>query len=218
MTPALFSVLLVKGRNGKDLLMLDGYTYYQHKILRDGFRWSCTQMGSRSCRGFLHVTNDMFVVRAFTQHTHPPSTFSWKSTKNQKKTNDVSNFLFPFQSLCLFRWNNFLNVNIHINNELSDLNIKEVQTEKCENDEAIEGILIGVTSKFCSVTFVTTTYNKASNGRKFSLSLSAVDFVMVLLGSFPLPIIATVKGTQDNIQNNNLKLLKFVNDIYYDKL
>ncbi|KAJ8724576.1 hypothetical protein PYW08_016050 [Mythimna loreyi] len=86
--PPMYLLLLVKGRNGKDLLMLEGYTYYQHKILRDGFRWSCTQMGSRSCRGFLHVTNDMFVVRAFTQHTHPPSTFSWKSTKNQKRTND----------------------------------------------------------------------------------------------------------------------------------
>lgn len=86
----MFSVLLVKGRNGKDLLMLEGYTYYQHKILRDGFRWSCTQMGSRSCRGFLHVTNDMFVVRAFTQHTHPPSTYSWKSIKNEKKNNEVS--------------------------------------------------------------------------------------------------------------------------------
>ena len=90
LTHPMFSVLLVKGRNGKDLLMLHGYTYYQHKILRDGFRWSCTQMGSRSCRGFLHVTNDMFVVRAFTQHTHPPSTYSWKSIKNQRKTNNVS--------------------------------------------------------------------------------------------------------------------------------
>ncbi|CAH2267968.1 jg8418 [Pararge aegeria aegeria] len=49
----------VKGRSGKDILMLNGYTYYQHKILRDGFRWSCTRMGSRSCKGFLHVTNDM---------------------------------------------------------------------------------------------------------------------------------------------------------------
>ncbi|XP_075976124.1 uncharacterized protein LOC142976578 [Anticarsia gemmatalis] len=81
----MFSVLLVKGRNGKDLLMLNGYTYYQHKILRDGFRWSCTQMGSRSCRGFLHVTKEMIVVRAFTEHTHPPSTFLLKSTKKQAK-------------------------------------------------------------------------------------------------------------------------------------
>ncbi|XP_030030942.2 uncharacterized protein LOC115447839 [Manduca sexta] len=78
-------VLLVKGRNGKDLLMLNGYTYYQHKLLRDGFRWSCTQMGSRSCRGFLHVTNEMLVVRAHTEHTHPPSTYFLESIRDSAK-------------------------------------------------------------------------------------------------------------------------------------
>lgn len=82
----MFSVLLVKGRTGKDLLMMEGYTYYKHKIMRDGFRWSCTQMGSRSCRGFLHVNHDMFVLRAFTEHTHPPP---WK-IKKFKKNKDVS--------------------------------------------------------------------------------------------------------------------------------
>ncbi|CAB3250315.1 unnamed protein product [Arctia plantaginis] len=87
----MFSVLLVKGRNGKDLLMLNGYTYYQHKILRDGFRWSCTQMGSRSCRGFLHVTNEMMVVRAFTEHTHPPSTYLLKSTKKPMRIKNAAN-------------------------------------------------------------------------------------------------------------------------------
>ncbi|XP_045449440.1 uncharacterized protein LOC123658005, partial [Melitaea cinxia] len=83
-----FSVLLVKGRNGKDLLMLNGYTYYQHKLLRDGFRWSCTQMGSRSCRGFLHVTKKMLVVRAQTEHTHPPSTYFLEYIKNQSSKED----------------------------------------------------------------------------------------------------------------------------------
>ncbi|XP_073952658.1 uncharacterized protein [Choristoneura fumiferana] len=83
LTAPSFSVLLVKGRTGKDLLMLNGYTYYQHKILRDGFRWSCTQMGSRSCRGFLHVTKEMLVVRAHTEHTHPPSTYFLEKIKQQ---------------------------------------------------------------------------------------------------------------------------------------
>lgn len=76
-----FLVLMVRGRNGKHLLMHNGYTYYQHKILRDGFRWSCTQMGSRSCRGFLHVTNDNLVVRAHTEHTHLPSHYLLQRTK-----------------------------------------------------------------------------------------------------------------------------------------
>lgn len=71
----IFTVLMVKSRSGKDLLMLNGYTYYQHKQLRDGYRWSCTQMGSRSCRGYLHVTREKFVVRAYIVHTHPPSTY-----------------------------------------------------------------------------------------------------------------------------------------------
>ncbi|XP_013184354.2 uncharacterized protein LOC106130130, partial [Amyelois transitella] len=70
-----FPVLQVKGRNGKDLLILNGYTYYKHKLLRDGYRWSCTQMGSRSCRGFLHVTKKMIVAKALTEHTHPPSRY-----------------------------------------------------------------------------------------------------------------------------------------------
>ncbi|KOB70298.1 Uncharacterized protein OBRU01_15537 [Operophtera brumata] len=81
-----FSVLMVKGRHGKDLLMLNGYTYYQHKLLRDGFRWSCTQMGSRSCRGFLHVTGEMLVIRAQTEHTHPPSTYFLEKFKSRVKS------------------------------------------------------------------------------------------------------------------------------------
>lgn len=88
LTKTMFSVLLVKGRTGKDLLMMEGYTYYKHKIMRDGFRWSCTQMGSRSCRGFLHVNHDMFVLRAFTEHTHPPP---WK-IKKFKKNKDTKGF------------------------------------------------------------------------------------------------------------------------------
>ncbi|XP_059053638.1 uncharacterized protein LOC131847932 [Achroia grisella] len=87
---------MVKGRNGKDLLMLDGYTYYQHKHLRDGYRWSCTQMGSRSCRGFLHVTNDMLVVRAQTEHTHAPATFLLENTKKARRNKEVAN---PFHSM-----------------------------------------------------------------------------------------------------------------------
>ncbi|CAH0723939.1 unnamed protein product, partial [Brenthis ino] len=79
---------MVKGRNGKNLLMLNGYTYYQHKILRDGFRWSCTQMGSRSCRGFLHVTKEMLVIRAKTQHTHPPSRYLFANIKKDSIKNE----------------------------------------------------------------------------------------------------------------------------------
>ncbi|KAH9645060.1 hypothetical protein HF086_005605 [Spodoptera exigua] len=99
----MFSVLLVKGRNGKDLLMMEGYTYYQHKILRDGFRWSCTQMGSRSCRGFLHVNHDMFVLRAFTEHTHPPP---WKAPKHSR-TKDVMEFYLRPSGRINLRLNNF---------------------------------------------------------------------------------------------------------------
>ncbi|XP_045496286.1 uncharacterized protein LOC123694762 [Colias croceus] len=94
LTRVLLLVLMVKGRNGKNLLMLNGYTYYQHKLLRDGFRWSCTQMGSRSCRGFLHVSADIPVVRAHIEHTHPPyATYSLHNVKknlsNARKYNKL---------------------------------------------------------------------------------------------------------------------------------
>ncbi|CAG9580026.1 unnamed protein product [Danaus chrysippus] len=97
---------MVKGRTGKDLLMLNGYTYYQHKLLKDGYRWSCTQMGSRSCRGFLHVTNDMLVIRAQTDHTHPPSTYFLENRKRQKKENVFEFYLRPNGRINL-RLNNF---------------------------------------------------------------------------------------------------------------
>ncbi|CAH0582913.1 unnamed protein product [Chrysodeixis includens] len=84
-----YQFLLVRGRNGKYLLTLNGYTYYQHKMLRDGFRWSCTQMGSRSCRGFLHVTHEKLVVRAFTEHTHPPSNISLINAKKKRRANSA---------------------------------------------------------------------------------------------------------------------------------
>ncbi|XP_013137789.1 PREDICTED: uncharacterized protein LOC106102763 [Papilio polytes] len=85
-----YRVLMVKGRHGKYLLMFNGYTYYQHKTLRDGYRWSCTQMGSRSCRAFLHVTKEKLVIRAQTNHTHPPSTYSFESIK-PKDTDERKN-------------------------------------------------------------------------------------------------------------------------------
>lgn len=91
---------MVKGRHGKDLLMMNGYTYYQHKLLRDGFRWSCTQMGSRSCRGFLHVTSEMLVIRAQTEHTHPPSTYFLEKFKSRVKTVSFLNVHFLPHCLC----------------------------------------------------------------------------------------------------------------------
>nr|XP_053605962.1 uncharacterized protein LOC128672690 [Plodia interpunctella] len=81
LTTIKFPVIQVKGRNGKDLLILNGYTYYKHKLLRDGYRWSCTQMGSRSCRGFLHVTKNKIVAKAFTEHTHAPSKYFLESIR-----------------------------------------------------------------------------------------------------------------------------------------
>ncbi|KPI99445.1 hypothetical protein RR46_03810 [Papilio xuthus] len=94
------TVLMVKGRHGKYLLMFNGYTYYQHKTLRDGYRWSCTQMGSRSCRAFLHVTKEKLVIRAHTDHTHPPSTYSFESTKtrdNERKNCTKRNLDLSFK-------------------------------------------------------------------------------------------------------------------------
>ncbi|CAK1579119.1 unnamed protein product [Parnassius mnemosyne] len=96
---------MVKGRNGKNLLMLNGYTYYQHKNLRDGFRWSCTQMSSRSCRGFLHVTREMLVVRAQTEHTHPPSTYFLENIKT--KYNNVLEFYLRPNGRINLRLNDF---------------------------------------------------------------------------------------------------------------
>ncbi|GBP52304.1 hypothetical protein EVAR_9216_1 [Eumeta japonica] len=62
---------------------MNGYTYYQHKQLKDGHRWSCTQMGSRSCRAYLHVTPEKLVIRAHIEHTHPPSTYFLEKIKKQ---------------------------------------------------------------------------------------------------------------------------------------
>ncbi|XP_045514794.1 uncharacterized protein LOC123708238 [Pieris brassicae] len=94
---------MVKSRNGKNLLMFKGYTYYSHKHLRNGIRWSCTQMGSRSCRAFMHVTKEMIVVRAYVEHTHQPSKYL---LGNVKKGSTLEFYLRPNGRINL-RLNNF---------------------------------------------------------------------------------------------------------------
>lgn len=63
------SVKFVQKANGKDLALLNGYTFYCHKVLARSTIWSCT-LGTGRCKARLILTNDYRITRAHLEHTH----------------------------------------------------------------------------------------------------------------------------------------------------
>ncbi|CAH2040225.1 unnamed protein product, partial [Iphiclides podalirius] len=55
-------------KNGKQYLMQDGFTFYRHKSVKGGFRWSCTH--SSRCRAHLIVADGWRLVRSVDLHNH----------------------------------------------------------------------------------------------------------------------------------------------------
>lgn len=65
----LVSVKFVQKDNGKDLALLNGYTFYCHKVLARSTIWSCTR-GTGRCKARLILTNDYKITRASLEHSH----------------------------------------------------------------------------------------------------------------------------------------------------
>ncbi|PZC76998.1 hypothetical protein B5X24_HaOG203949 [Helicoverpa armigera] len=75
----LFPVLQwVKKKDGKELAVVNGYTFYCHKSNVKTKTWSCTKGGF--CKARLIITNEIraahrTVVSAKLEHVHPPPAF-----------------------------------------------------------------------------------------------------------------------------------------------
>ncbi|XP_026330475.1 uncharacterized protein LOC113237973 [Hyposmocoma kahamanoa] len=64
---------LVKTAKGATLLLLNGYTYSKNSTVRGGgTRYACSNMISKCCRAFVHMTKDNFIIKAQTVHNHDP--------------------------------------------------------------------------------------------------------------------------------------------------
>ncbi|KAL4714688.1 hypothetical protein ACJJTC_012605 [Scirpophaga incertulas] len=57
---------------GKERLVYHDYTYYKQSRTRNGFRWGCTKNRWHRCKAYLHLADDMTVVRSNMEHTHDP--------------------------------------------------------------------------------------------------------------------------------------------------
>ncbi|VVC90602.1 unnamed protein product, partial [Leptidea sinapis] len=56
---------------GKERLIYENFSYYKQSRTRNGFRWGCTKNRWHRCRAYLHLSDDMMIVRSNTDHTHP---------------------------------------------------------------------------------------------------------------------------------------------------
>ncbi|XP_028174374.1 uncharacterized protein LOC114362985 [Ostrinia furnacalis] len=55
---------------GKERLIYHNYTYYKQQRTRSGFRWGCTKNRWHKCKAYLHLADDMTIVRCNLNHTH----------------------------------------------------------------------------------------------------------------------------------------------------
>lgn len=63
-------------RNGKTLLMFNGYTYFYHAGLAKCQRWACSGKTRHKCQMYLHVDNTgkvNFIKKH--DHNHPPPVY-----------------------------------------------------------------------------------------------------------------------------------------------
>ncbi|KAF9404618.1 hypothetical protein HW555_014248 [Spodoptera exigua] len=57
---------------GKERLIFNDYTYYKQSRTKCGFRWGCTKNRWHKCKAYLHLSDDMTIVRSNMDHTHTP--------------------------------------------------------------------------------------------------------------------------------------------------
>ncbi|KAL0881434.1 hypothetical protein ABMA27_001298 [Loxostege sticticalis] len=55
---------------GKERLVYQNFTYYKQSRTRSGFRWGCTKNRWHRCKAYLHLADDMTIVRSNMEHTH----------------------------------------------------------------------------------------------------------------------------------------------------
>ncbi|GBP52303.1 hypothetical protein EVAR_9215_1 [Eumeta japonica] len=59
-------------QRGKERLVYHDYTYYKQSRTRNGFRWGCTKNRWHRCKAYLHLADDLTIVRSNMEHTHSP--------------------------------------------------------------------------------------------------------------------------------------------------
>ncbi|KAI8421091.1 hypothetical protein MSG28_008203 [Choristoneura fumiferana] len=66
-------VIMVKNKSGKDMVILEGFTFYRHSRRKGKDIWCCTS-GHR-CRARFHMSSSMDMFRANLSHGHDPPRF-----------------------------------------------------------------------------------------------------------------------------------------------
>ncbi|CAH2085770.1 unnamed protein product [Euphydryas editha] len=54
--------------NGKNVVLLDGYTYYKKNKSRNLIKWACCM--SKYCKAHLKIDNNMIIRERNTEHPH----------------------------------------------------------------------------------------------------------------------------------------------------
>lgn len=55
--------------NGRQMVLLDGYTYYKKNKCGPYYKWACT--ASASCKGNLKIDDDFVIKTGDPTHSHP---------------------------------------------------------------------------------------------------------------------------------------------------
>lgn len=69
---SMFPVNIFMTNRGKERLVYHNFTYYKQSKTRSGFRWGCTKNRWHRCKAYLHLSDDLTIVRSNMEHTHGP--------------------------------------------------------------------------------------------------------------------------------------------------
>lgn len=68
--------LYVMSKFGKQLLLLDKYTFYKQQAAPNNkHRWLCSSHSCKGCKAKVYTQGDM-IVSAYNQHIHPPPRYA----------------------------------------------------------------------------------------------------------------------------------------------
>lgn len=66
-----FSVIWTRSMAGKELAIINGYTFYCHTINKSTEAWLCST-GYKKCKARVKMTRERKIIDAHTNHSHPP--------------------------------------------------------------------------------------------------------------------------------------------------
>lgn len=73
-------MMKITSRRGKDLILLNNYTYFKMNICTRGTNWRCSTHRSRGCKAYLLINDKEAILEGSTYHNHSELKYMITST------------------------------------------------------------------------------------------------------------------------------------------